>query len=155
MFTGIIYKSTCIINGKSYIGSTKRTLNKRKSEHYTLAKYDKTRSFYSDINKYGKENFKWEIIYECDSEEEMISKETYFIKFYNTCGENGYNMTKGGRGRKGQLFKIRTIIFLKNGNRIIFNNYDIESQLNINPEWEITWMKVYRFYRKKSKNVSK
>ena len=150
MFSGIIYKATNQINKKSYIGSTIRTLNERKSEHLTTSKYDKTKLFYSDILKYGKGKFKWEIVYQCDSEDDMIQKEKDFIIFYYSYGENGYNMTRGGRGKKskGELFKIRTILILENNKKIVINNYRIESELVIDSKLNIKWIKTHKFYKK-------
>ena len=59
---GIIYKCTNLINGKIYIGQTIKGLKRRKALHEITA--DKNRGFYfhNAIRKYGKENFKLEII---------------------------------------------------------------------------------------------
>lgn len=52
------------------------------------------------INKYGKNNFKIEVIEECFSLEELDLKESYFIKELNTLAPNGYNLTTGGAAPK-------------------------------------------------------
>lgn len=57
----IIYKATNILNGKSYIGLTTRDLNERKLEHLRHT-YTENTYFHKAINKYGKENFIWEVI---------------------------------------------------------------------------------------------
>src|SRR5690606_35167634 len=46
------------------------------------------------------ENFKWEIICECNTNDELCEKEIYFIKLYNSI-KNGYNTTSGGEGVSG------------------------------------------------------
>jgi len=97
---GIIYKCTNLINGKIYIGQTTNILLFRIKKHLKNANNKVNRYFYDAINKYGKENFKWEEVDFASSKGELNFKEIYYIKFYNTfyvfgCG---YNMTKGGDG---------------------------------------------------------
>jgi group I intron endonuclease len=97
---GIIYEAINKINGKKYIGQTIHSLSIRRSGHFSKAKTDKNIVFYQAINKYGKENFEWEIIDSADSLEELDYKEIYWIKFFNTYGQDGYNMTLGGQSDK-------------------------------------------------------
>ena len=54
----LIYKATNIINNKSYIGLTTRTLQERKLEHLRHTKTENT-YFHRAINEYGKDNFLW------------------------------------------------------------------------------------------------
>lgn len=49
------------------------------------------------IRKYGIDNFVVETICEC-SEEELNSKEQYYISLYNTMVPYGYNVLAGGEG---------------------------------------------------------
>ena len=98
---GIIYKATNKVNGKMYIGQTAQSLNKRISKHINDALNNRYNSyFHRAIRKYGKENFKWEIITECNSQEELNKAEVEMIEKYNTF-ESGYNLTKGGEGQFG------------------------------------------------------
>jgi hypothetical protein len=53
----------------------------------------------------GKENFEWLIIDSAESQEELDYKETYWIKFFNTYGQDGYNMTYGGQYDKQCFYK--------------------------------------------------
>lgn len=106
----IIYKATCIINNKNYIGQTTKTLSERKKEHENSinAKNCKNRPFPRAIKKYGKENFLWEVICECNSLDELDEKEKYYIKFYNSLVDNGlgYNCDLGGnRGKHCETTK--------------------------------------------------
>lgn len=51
------------------------------------------------IEKYGKENFKKEIIEECSSKEELDKREIYWINYYNAVQSTQfYNISKGGDG---------------------------------------------------------
>lgn len=102
----IIYKATNLINNKIYIGQTIRTLNARKSDHFYRAfKANSEQVFHKALRKYGKENFKWEIIDTADAIEALDEKEIYWIWFYNSYvnanDSNGYNMTLGGEATFG------------------------------------------------------
>lgn len=101
MKIGIIYKSTSP-NGKMYIGRTINKLLSRIRKHYSDA-FNKNNSLYNTkfsraIRKYGKENFKWEIIYDNVPEKYINNMEVVTIQWYDT-QINGYNTTSGGEGR--------------------------------------------------------
>lgn len=70
----IIYKTTNLINGKFYIGRDKFN----NSEYLGLGKI-----LQSAIEKYGKENFKKEILEHCSSIEELNEREIFWIKETN------------------------------------------------------------------------
>lgn len=99
----IVYKATNILNGKVYIGITMKTLKHRISIHKKDAK-SKNTYFYRAINKYGFENFRWEIIDTADSIEKLHELETFYIKQYDSFDNKtkGYNTTSGG----GSLYEI-------------------------------------------------
>ena len=92
-----VYKITCLINNKLYIGYTKHTINHRLTTHFRNAKKGTmlNNKFSRAILKYGNENFIIELIISTNSKIIALEKEEYFIKFYNTL-KNGYNSTKGG-----------------------------------------------------------
>lgn len=93
----IIYKATNIINNKVYIGQTVNSLSVRKAQHERSHEYGYKTAFSNAIRKYGKENFKWEVIYETDSMEDLNEKESYYIEYYKSLvTENGYNLKGGG-----------------------------------------------------------
>lgn len=105
----LIYKATNTVNGKIYIGQTTRTLKKRMSEHKHNAIYNKKKGnhFYSAIRKYGWDAFKWEVIEECNSVEEMEQAEKKWITHYKSNDrEYGYNKSTGGE--HSSLGVIRT-----------------------------------------------
>lgn len=105
---GIIYKITNKINGKIYIGKTKRYYGKNKLQktgmmsrfrrHIADALRYKSNCRYlaHAIRKYGSENFVIEQVTRCKLK--LTSKlETAFIKFYNSRNKKiGYNITAGG-----------------------------------------------------------
>jgi len=99
----IIYKVTNKITGKSYIGQTIKTLNIRRNGHYADVKRNKNDNnyFHNALRKYGKENFEWETIEECNSKEDLNLAEEWYIRYYNTFGKGGYNLTYGGEGSQG------------------------------------------------------
>ena len=93
-----IYKITNIQNGKVYIGKTEySSIEKRFMQHKNDRFRYPERPLYKAMNKYGLDNFKFEIIEETDSPEE---REIYWISFYNSYGNKGYNATLGGDGKK-------------------------------------------------------
>ena len=93
-----IYKITNIINNKKYVGKTEHPPTKRWKEHLGSAR-NPIMAISHAIHKYGPENFKFEVIEECLSED-VNKKETYWIGKLDTF-ENGYNSTLGGDGAVG------------------------------------------------------
>lgn len=83
-----IYLTTNLINGKKYIG-----------QHYGELKDKYLGSgvaFTRALNKYGKENFKKEIL-EITTKEQINEREQYYIALHNAfLDENYYNLTIGG-----------------------------------------------------------
>lgn len=106
----LIYKITNLVNGKMYVGQTIHTLEKRKSEHIRDSqRYDLL--LYRAMNKYGFENFKFEIIKDnIQTQEDLNYWEKYYIKKFKTFEDRniGYNMTEGGEisPMKSELVKI-------------------------------------------------
>ena len=52
------------------------------------------------MRKYGKDSFKWEIIENCNSKNDLNLAEEWYIRYFNTYN-NGYNSTIGGYGSRG------------------------------------------------------
>lgn len=92
-----IYRIVNQINGKSYIGKTEGTVEKRFKEHLSEHKRErcKNRPLYRAFLKYGPENFTVETPEETEN---AVEREIYWIEFYDTFSE-GYNATKGGDGK--------------------------------------------------------
>lgn len=86
----IIYKTTNLINGKFYIGK-----DSKNDPNYLGSGYILKRS----IKKYGRENFKKEILEKCNSEEHLNERERFWIAELK-CRERSdcYNIGAGGDG---------------------------------------------------------
>ena len=99
-----IYKFTNKINGKIYIGQS-TNIEDRYNRHFRA---DNTRNkpyFHRALEKYGKDNFNFEIIELCEKEK-LSEREKYWIKFYHSNDRNiGYNSTNGGEGAKSKSVK--------------------------------------------------
>ena len=86
-----IYKITNKINHKIYIGQS-ITPEQRFLAH--CYKHEKYKSLINEaIQKYGKENFLFEII---GWFEDYNEKEKYYIQYYHSLAPYGYNIAKGG-----------------------------------------------------------
>lgn len=84
----IIYKIQNLLNGKKYIGQTKRNLKIRMLEHI---RHKTTLS--DDIKKFGLENFDVQKIDFCFNQLELDEKERYWINFYNSIEPNQDTLT--------------------------------------------------------------
>jgi group I intron endonuclease len=95
MTTGI-YKITNITNNKCYIGCS-INIEERWKKHKSERK--RPYPIYQSFNKYGIENFTFEIILKCPKEY-LEKAEMFCIKSFNSVKE-GYNITEGGYGGYG------------------------------------------------------
>lgn len=89
----ITYLITNKINGKQYVGQTKRSLTARFIGHC-----EKGSALHSAIQKYGKASFDLRELGTYDSLEDLNNAEQYFIDYFNCITPNGYNLTSGGEG---------------------------------------------------------
>ena len=87
-----IYKVTNKINGKVYIGQSV-DIGRRWHQHMTA---EDDSYFHKAIQKYGVENFEWEVIEQC-KKKDLDEREIYWIEYYDSFNK-GYNCTKGGDG---------------------------------------------------------
>lgn len=77
----IIYQTTNLLNGKKYIG---------KDSHNNPNYLGSGVLLKEDIKKYGKENFKKEILEYCDTDEDLTIRETYWINYFKAIQSNMY-----------------------------------------------------------------
>lgn len=103
---GFIYKITCSVSNKIYIGQTTLTLRERWNEHSSkYRKYkrkieNKDESFrgrshlYRAMVKYGIDTFKMEMMEEIPNET-LNDREKYWIKEFDSV-KTGYNLQPGG-----------------------------------------------------------
>lgn len=93
---GVIYKATCIKNNKVYIGQSVNIFNRIKQhKRDSVNSKLKYKKFYIGINKYGWDNFEWEVIDYNIPEIKLAEMEIFYVAKYNSY-DNGYNSTKGG-----------------------------------------------------------
>jgi group I intron endonuclease len=101
----VIYKTTNLINGKQYIGKDTKNNSKYLGSGTFLKKA---------IKKYGRENFKKEILEYCNDENHLLQREEYWLKKFNVasnvnyynCIDSSYGCPKGKhKGRKNTWSK--------------------------------------------------
>lgn len=104
-----VYKITCLLNNKVYIGYTKNDLNTRLKGHFKKAFNGKFNhiKFFKAIQKYGKINFTIEPIKTFLLKEEATDYEKLMIKEFDSYNK-GYNSTLGGDGGETCLGKKLT-----------------------------------------------
>lgn len=109
--TMIIYKITNLINNKIYIGQTINSFNmryrgagvgiERVKGSYETKGNTKNEHLYNSILKYGIENFKVEILCQCETIEELNKKEKELIALYGSDDyAKGYNIEEGGDNKR-------------------------------------------------------
>lgn len=90
---GYVYLTTNLVNGKKYIG--KKTSNKFLGEKYLGSGVVLNRA----VNKYGKDNFKVDMLYAAETEEDLNRAEFEYIKNADAPNsEDYYNVADGGKG---------------------------------------------------------
>lgn len=129
MVTGIIYKYTSP-NGKSYIGQTRTSIERRRKNEYGTG-YSGSPSFYHAIQKYGGlQNFEYEELERVDVEL-LDEREVYYIQKYKTITPHGYNIESGGQrpggkanGRKVQKYNDKKELL------DTYDNIDVAAEAN-------------------------
>lgn len=89
---GYIYITTNLINNKKYIG-------KHRASEYDETYRGSGTTFLRALNKYGFDNFKTEVLCECDTLDELNKQEKSYIDAHNAVkNRNYYNLKDGGDG---------------------------------------------------------
>ena len=89
MLNGTIYKITCLVNQKCYIGQTFQPVEKRWSAH---ERGHGNEPLFDDIRKHGSEQFKFEILHHGITSAELLNElETLMIAAHDSV-KNGYNV---------------------------------------------------------------
>lgn len=92
-----VYKCTCVVNGKIYVGCTKNNVEARWNDHIRRAMRGSSFPFHRAIRKHGSDAFIFEIIQECQTIEEMSGAEAEWIERLSSADKlTGYNATLGG-----------------------------------------------------------
>lgn len=97
-----IYRATCLINNKCYVGFDSKWPRRKKEHLYHVGKA--CGMFSKALAKHGVDNFVWEILYQSlDGDHTLNVIEGYFIKENNSFAPGGYNLTLGGDGCLGYI----------------------------------------------------
>lgn len=118
---GYIYKTTNLINQKTYIGKKKGSFDKNYFGSGIILK--------QAIEKYGAENFSVELVCECNSLDDLNNSEITMIEEFKP----SYNIAKGGDGGDTLYYHNATIknqIVEKRANTLknTYNTMDIEKR---------------------------
>lgn len=109
-----IYKTTNLLNGMIYIGC-------HSTDNLNDSYIGSGTEIYKDIRKYGKGNFKKEILFVYDTEKEMLDKERELVNEHFILRSDTYNILKGGGG-----FSAKDCVAVKDkyGNNMLVNKND-------------------------------
>ena len=96
-----IYEIVNIINNKKYIGQSVNISARFRHHKNKLRKNEHRNSYLQHAwNKYGEENFIFNVIITCD-ENKLDELEMFYISTYDTCNRNhGSNIDNGGNSNK-------------------------------------------------------
>lgn len=86
-----IYKTTNLINGRYYLGM--HSTNRLDDGYLGSGK-----RLYYELNKYGRDNFKFEILEQFNSREELVQAEINLITEQDLKNPNCLNLKQGGSG---------------------------------------------------------
>lgn len=147
MRNGTIYVIKNKINEKIYIGQTTLSVKERWDSHKKPSTHKQRSSYklYNAINKYGIDNFYYEILEANIPIEELDNKEIAYIENYDSF-KNGYNSTKGGDGRIFNKIEDETDII----NRVLNGETTVSIAKSLNVHYET----VKRVLRKNNVNVA-
>jgi group I intron endonuclease len=109
---GVVYKITNLIDDKLYFGQTTGKVSVRWNSHIANKS---CKALCGAIEKYGKENFKIEIILRCNNKEELDARESFCIRIFNSLAPNGYNLLTGGSNGKHHEDTKKKMSALKKG----------------------------------------
>ena len=98
----LVYKHTCVITNKSYIGYTSKSMEKRWEEHLMSAANGRCWKFSIAICEHGIDDWEHTVLGYFETKENAANYEIEMITKYNTY-HNGYNSSPGGFG--GSTFK--------------------------------------------------
>ena len=131
-----VYKITCLSNKKVYIGGTV-TLVTRLQQHKWHLKNKRHHNpiLQASYNKYGPDNFRYEIIERCQKED-LLDREQFWIDFYNA--SNSFNVIPRA-DRKDMPEEVKRKISLANKGRLkspAAREHMRLAQQNRSPEWK-------------------
>lgn len=138
MTTGI-YKIENLLNGKVYIGQSVH-IERRWQQHCQSS----AKSLIANaIKKYGKENFSFQIVEECDSNL-LNDREMFYIKQYDSLVPNGYNIEEKQEQNSCFYVKYSKDTFLQIVQDLISSDESIQS---IADKYSLDVSFIYRLNR--------
>jgi group I intron endonuclease len=139
-----VYLTTNLVNGKQYVGDHS-TYNVEKDKYLGSGKI-----LNESIKKYGKENFKREIIEFFSTKEEAFLAQEKYIKQFNTLVPTGYNISpKGGNNVNGGISE-ETKIKIGNSNRGKIRSIETRKKISEKNKGKKPWLG--RHHSENSKN---
>jgi group I intron endonuclease len=94
-----IYGIKCCLNEKLYVGFSKDIYSRWVKHKSELRRNRHTNDYLQNSwNLYGEESFKFIIIEKCNDQDDIKSKEIYYIALFDTLRPRGFNLTSGGEG---------------------------------------------------------
>lgn len=100
----IIYKYTCRVNGKVYVGKTTQELSARHKQH----RFGRHSPFNDALRKHGESNFVLEVLVEVAPEFGNFAEMLFIAALRSNCRQFGYNITAGGEGTVGHHHRSET-----------------------------------------------
>jgi group I intron endonuclease len=94
----VLYKISCSVNGKAYVGYSSKSAEDRFKAHLLNARWKRKTALCDAIRCYGDEAFSVEVILTCETHAEACAHEIRLISELGSILPLGYNMTKGGDG---------------------------------------------------------
>jgi group I intron endonuclease len=118
-----IYIIRNIINNKMYVGSTGNFVKREKQHFKKLYNRKHNLKFQNAYNKYGKDNFKFEIIQLAEYDKNIVDLEDYWIKILDS-KKSGYNIADASFGDtlSDHPNKIEIKKKISNGLKKYYNN---------------------------------
>lgn len=144
MTTGI-YKIENLLNGKVYIGQSIH-IERRWQQH---CQYSANSVIAKAIQKYGKENFSFQIIEECDKSS-LNQKEAFYIKQFNSLVPNGYNIEEKQENSSCYFVKYSKETFLQIVEDLISSSQSIQ---DIAKKYNLDVSFIYRLNRGESHHL--
>jgi hypothetical protein len=119
----IIYQTVCLVNQKIYIG-------KHQTHNLDDGYLGSGKLLKRAIKRYGETNFKREVLFIYDNEEDMNKKEAELINESFVSEKNNYNLCVGGQGGFGYINK-NNLAGLANKNKITVRHKQTGKHLKI------------------------
>lgn len=126
-----IYEIRNKLDGKIYIGSTTKSLEKRWKDHqkFLRLKQHRNRFLQHAWNKYGSEVFEFVVLEEIQSPQDILNREQYWIDQYFDNGINCYNLVPTAGSVLGLKWKKSSKNAKSDQTKILWENQEIREKI--------------------------